>query len=442
MFQAPKPASPGGRHPDTTPFLFDHWGIAAEVMRMGENSIRILLVEDDSDDALLLQRTLNEGPRGQFDLVCVERLASAIKAQHEQAFDAVLLDLSLPDSRGLETFLQFHDHAPTVPVVVLTGLDDETVAIAAGKKGAQEYLVKGQFNRGLLVRAIRYAIERQRAETELANYARQLRLKNEQMQADLDLAREVQLALLPQHFPSFPHGTPPGESALSFCGRYEPATTLGGDYYDVFALSDSTAGVLICDVMGHGVRAGLLTAMIRALMEELTAPANGVASDPGRLLTQINRGLTVILEQARTTLFVTAFYLVADTARGQFHYANAGHPNPLHVRRDRNSVEPIGGTCNPGPALGLVGDAVYETFHQPMAPGDLAILFTDGLFEVEGTSGEIYGEKRLLEAVRQQLRSPVEDLFDALIAEARQFSQQRDLADDVCLVGVEVARVG
>ena len=61
---------------------------------------------------------------------------------------------------------------------------------------------------------------------------------------------------------------------------------------------------------------------------------------------------------------------------------------------------------------------------------------------MEGTSGEIYGEKRLLEAVRQQLRSPVEDLFDALIAEARQFSQQRDLADDVCLVGVEVARVG
>ncbi len=354
----------------------------------------------------------------------------------------VLLDLSLPDSRGLATFRDLHGQVPDVPVVVLTGLDDETTAITAAKEGAQDYLVKGQFNRGLLVRAMRYAIERKRVEMELANYARQLRLKNKQMQADLDLACEVQMALLPQRFPTFPSGVAPKDSALTFCGRYKPAATLGGDYYDVFALSDSTAGVLICDVMGHGVRAGLLAAMIRALMEELTAPTNNVAADPGRLLTQINRGLTVILKQTGTTLFVTAFYLVADVARGQFRYANAGHPSPLHVRRNRNIVELVGADNQSGPALGLIEDAVFKTFEQPMAAGDLALLFTDGVFEVEGSSGEIYGEKRLLEAVQTRLQMPVNSLFDALLAEVREFSQQRELADDVCLVGMEVARVG
>ncbi|MCX6909534.1 MAG: response regulator, partial [Verrucomicrobia bacterium] len=221
---------------------------------MGDKPIHILLVEDNPDDATLLQITLNEGPRGQFELVHVERLEAALKRLKEQTFDLVLLDLSLPDSRGLETFRKLHHQSPGIPVVALTGLDDEMVAITAAKEGAQDYLVKGQFNRGLLVRAMRYAIERQRAETELANYARQLRLKNEQMQADLDLAREVQMAMLPQQFPTFPPGVAPKESALAFCGHYEPAASLGGDYYDVFALSETAAGVLVCDVMGHGVR--------------------------------------------------------------------------------------------------------------------------------------------------------------------------------------------
>ena len=407
---------------------------------MGDNPIRILLVEDNSDDALLLRRTLDEGPRGQFELVHAERLDAALKALHGQIFDVALLDLHLPDSGGVETFLQFHRHAPAIPVVMLTGLDDETAALTVAKEGAQDYLVKGQFNRSLLVRAIRYAIERNRLERDLANHARQLRLKNDQMQADLDLAREVQMALLPQKFPTFPPGVAPGDSALSFYGRYEPAATLGGDYYDVFALSDSAAGVLVCDVMGHGVRAGLLTAMIRALMGELIAPASGVATDPGRLLAQINRGLTVILKQAGTSLFVTAFYLVADVAHGRFRCANAGHPSPLHVRRSRNTVELVGEDRKPGPALGLFDNAVFDTFEQPMTAGDLVMLFTDGLFEVSGPSGELYGEKRLLEAVRQHLQLPTDGLFDTLLTEVRQFSHPRELTDDMCLVGMEVAR--
>jgi sigma-B regulation protein RsbU (phosphoserine phosphatase) len=409
---------------------------------MGEKVIRILLVEDNEDDALLLRRTLVDGQRGQFELEHVERLDPALKRLGEAAFDVVLLDLSLPDSRGLGTFRRLHDQTPAVPVVVLTGLDDETTAITAAKEGAQDYLVKGQFNRGLLVRAMRYAIERKRAELELANYAKQLRLKNEQMQAELDLAREVQMALLPQQFPTFPPGVAAKDSALRFCGHYEPAASLGGDYYDVFALSETAAGVLICDVMGHGVRAGLLTAMIRALMEELTSFASGDAANPGQLLTQINRGLTVILKQARNTVFVTAFYLVADVARGRFRYANAGHPSPLLARRSRNCVEAVGDANKPGPALGLFEDAVFETFEDLMAPDDLAVLFTDGIFEVQNSRGEIYGEKRLCEAVQKNLRLPASSLFAALLADVREFSQQQELADDVCLVGMEVARVG
>jgi phosphoserine phosphatase RsbU/P len=409
---------------------------------MGDNPIRILIVEDNNDDAVLLQHSLNEGPRGQFELTHVEQFGAALKALRDRTFDVALLDLHLPDSQGVDTFLQFHRHAPMIPVVVLTGLDDETAAITAAKEGAQDYLVKGQFNRNLLVRAIRYAIERKRTEREMANYARQLRLKNEQMEADLELAREVQMALLPQKYPMFPHNAAPADSKLSFCGRYQPATTLGGDFYDVFAMSDSAAGVLVCDVMGHGVRAGLLTAMIRALMGELTTPDSGVATDPGRLLAQINRGLTGILKQAGTSLFVTAFYMVADVARGRYRCASAGHPCPLHVRRARQTVESVGMDYKPGPALGLFDNAAFDSFEQTMDAGDLVMLFTDGLFEVAGPSGELYGEKRLLDMVQHHFQLPTNSLFDTLLAEVRKFSHPRDLADDICLVGMDVTRIG
>ena len=103
---------------------------------MGDNPIRILVVEDNSDDALLLRDLLGGGSRGQFELVHAERLDTALKTLHGQTFDVALLDLHLPDSGGVETFLQFHRHAPAIPVVMLTGWDDETTAVTAAKEGA------------------------------------------------------------------------------------------------------------------------------------------------------------------------------------------------------------------------------------------------------------------------------------------------------------------
>lgn len=130
---------------------------------MGNDAVRVLLVEDDPDDVLLLREMLDEVRTAEFVLTQVGSLEQALATAASQRFDVLLLDLSLPDSRGLETFTRVHEQLPEMPVVVLTGLDDETMAAAAVHGGAQDYLVKGQVNATLLVRSIRYAIERQRA---------------------------------------------------------------------------------------------------------------------------------------------------------------------------------------------------------------------------------------------------------------------------------------
>jgi signal transduction histidine kinase len=131
-------------------------------------AIRILLVEDNPGDARLIRETLRDAGSLHFDLRHADRLAAALPILAARAADVVLLDLSLPDAHGLETVTRVLETAPEVAIVVLTGLDDETVAIRAVKAGAQDYLVKGHVEPATLARALRYALERKRLEGERA----------------------------------------------------------------------------------------------------------------------------------------------------------------------------------------------------------------------------------------------------------------------------------
>ncbi|MBE9202098.1 MULTISPECIES: response regulator [unclassified Nodularia (in: cyanobacteria)] len=147
---------------------------------MAGKSIKVLLVEDNPGDVLLLQELLQEVTTAQVELQPFEQLFEALDCIARDSFDVILLDLSLPDSQGLDTFISMAHHAKATPIIVLTGLDDETLALRAMQSGAQDYLVKGQVTGDLLVRSMRYAIERQRSENALRQSEERFRvaLKN------------------------------------------------------------------------------------------------------------------------------------------------------------------------------------------------------------------------------------------------------------------------
>ncbi len=134
---------------------------------MGNISLQILFVEDNPTDVFLLAETLEEVRTSQFGLTHVKRLDEALALLQDKSFDVVLLDLGLPDSQGLETFSRMQREHPTVPILILSGLDDDTLAVRAVQDGAQDFLVKGNINGGVLTRTIRYAIERKRSEQKL-----------------------------------------------------------------------------------------------------------------------------------------------------------------------------------------------------------------------------------------------------------------------------------
>jgi phosphoserine phosphatase RsbU/P len=273
-----------------------------------------------------------------------------------------------------------------------------------------------------------------RTTAELSRSREELRAKNQLMEDNLRMAREIQLTMLPQQYPVFPKNVPPEQSAFQFAHRYQPAEAVSGDFFSVTQISDTEVGVLICDVTGHGVRAALVTAMIRALAEELKP----LARESGYFLRKLNSDLSNILKSTGSPMLTTAFYLVANSQTGVVRFANAGHPKPLLLRRSQNRIETLANLCGHGqPALGLLEEPPYETSEITLARGDFVMLFTDGLYEVQGANEELYSQQRLLLDVQNLLAKPGAQLFDELLETIRAFSIDHEFEDDVCLVGME-----
>ena len=277
------------------------------------------------------------------------------------------------------------------------------------------------------------------AEEKLAEYTQQLEQKNKQTAEELKMARELQLAMLPHEFPCVPRHKPREESDLEFFSFFFPSGAVSGDFFDVMPLSDTTVGLFICDVMGHDVRAALVTAMMRALVVDLSA----TTTEPGELLAQINREVAGVFKQTDSTMYATAFYLIADVARAELRYASAAHPEPILLHRQRGTAEWLGNGPGQkkGPALGLFAEGQFPTHRCPMEVGDLIALFTDGLIEAEGANNESFSAERLLAAVDQRAKLPTNELFAGLLDEIKHFSASSEFEDDVCVVGMEVKRL-
>jgi serine phosphatase RsbU (regulator of sigma subunit) len=269
---------------------------------------------------------------------------------------------------------------------------------------------------------------------ELEERDRVIRHKNEQMETDLRMATELQQALMPNAYPSFPSESK-GVTALRFYHRYLPASMMGGDFIHIARLSDDAAGICVCDVMGHGVRAALITAMLRALIETHAVDA----ADPGRFLTALNSEFTRILKQTGTLVFATVLYCVINIRERDARFARAGHPAPLHVRRTTGEVGAVAsGEGSSGPAMGLIPNAQFKTSEAKLSPGDFLLFFTDGIIEMEDKGDRDFGIEGLQQSIRSNVHQPTESLLEAIISDVYNFAGSRVLTDDACLVVAEL----
>ncbi len=210
---------------------------------------------------------------------------------------------------------------------------------------------------------------------------------------------------------------------------------MAGDFYEVFPISDTKAGVLICDVMGHGVRAALVVAMLRGLIEK----ESDSASSPEWFLYGLNDSLVNIFSHAGIQMFATALYLIIDVEEDTLEFATAGHPMPILVKggvASKLSSEKI----VRGPALGLVPEAPYGADKIQLSSIDQIVLFTDGIYEIENEAGEEFGMERMLKALSSETKNGGSDSLDRLLSAGSKHAATDNFGDDVCMLAIDIER--
>jgi phosphoserine phosphatase len=350
----------------------------------------------------------------QFELDVAPNLSAALERLTQGHTDVVLLDLHLPDSRGLNTFLRVQRRAPHVPVVVMTGFNDEVLAVKAVQEGAEDYLVKGYVNPSLLARSLRYAIERTRRRL----VERAVRENAEKLQA----ARLIQQRLFPQQAARLP--------GLDLAGASYPAEATGGDYYDYFRTQDGGLALGIGDVTGHGLGPSLLSASLRAYLRALAAAGGDVA----HVLTLVNRLLYADLGDDR---FVTLFFGRLDLVTRTLTYVSAGHP-PGYVLDASGRVKlRLESTALP---LAVAPEATYAgtAARAQLDQGDLLLLLTDGVLEERSPDRLPFGGERALGIVRHYWSDPARLIVENLYNAVRAFSQNLPQVDDITAMVVKV----
>jgi serine phosphatase RsbU (regulator of sigma subunit) len=378
----------------------------------------VLLIEDDDGDALLVEELLLDAGEP-FILRRARSLAEARRSLGEAA--CVLLDLGLPDSRGLQGVRFLRETAPELAVVVLTGLADEHMGEEAVGAGAQDYLVKGQVDGFLLQRVVRYAVERNRAE----ETQRQLH------EARLYAAENARLerGLLPSPLLT--------DQRLAVAARYRSGgqqMLLGGDFYDVVEAPDGWVHAIVGDVCGRGPDEAALGVCLRVAWRTMILA--------GRPVDETLSAVQQVLEHERhhDRLFATLCMLsvAPDRATGRLHLA--GHPQPVLITADsaRELQAPV--SLPPG----ISSATEWPSGAVELGPSWSVLMYTDGLIEGKiGSGPDRLGSDGLIRLIEKERarsselqvsdRQSNEQLIDAVITQARELNGG-DLDDDLAVL--------
>lgn len=266
----------------------------------------------------------------------------------------------------------------------------------------------------------------------LSNVASELQRRNAEYEKELELARQVQQAVLLKNPKPFPAEGVESKFRAEFSMHYEPDSEMAGDFYEVFEINETQTGILICDVMGHGVRAALVVAMLRGLIEK----ESDSAAQPEWFLYGLNDSLAKIFTRANIQMFATALYVVVDAEKGTLSYASAGHPMPI-ITKNGVSSKLRSDKIVRGPALGLMAEAPYGSDIVDLAEIDQMVLYTDGIYEVADAAGEELGLDALITALNDRQPQYSRESLACILRTAIDHSENRGYGDDVCLLGID-----
>jgi phosphoserine phosphatase RsbU/P len=379
----------------------------------GEEEKKLLLVVDDNPSHIHVVHSIL---KDDYKIRIATTGAKALDlAKVKPLPNLILLDVMMQDIDGYEVcrHLKAGPETRDIPVIFLTlkmEVGDETRGFEVG---AVDYIHK-PFSAPIVKARVRtHLLLREAHET----LARQLIAINN----ELEMARQIQLAILPKETPKIP--------GLDTAARYIPMSSVAGDFYDFIAVDKKHLGVLIADVFGHG----LPSALIASMLQSAFAAQSAHASDPVRVLSALNRAL---FGKFRSH-FVTAAYIFLDLENSVVSYAGAGHPPLLLWRKNSGSVAEV---LENGIFLGPFHDSSYSAVPLSLEAGDRIILYTDGIVEARNSSGEEFGMDRFKGMVEENHALPADRFADAVLDRVAHWSEKisgPSQSDDITLLAID-----
>ncbi|MCI0330498.1 MAG: SpoIIE family protein phosphatase [candidate division Zixibacteria bacterium] len=367
---------------------------------------RILIVEDDAAIRKGLAAALQEE---QYEVLTARDGEEGYETARREKPDAIILDLMLPKKNGQDVCRDLRKEGDNVPILMLTAHSRASDIAGGLELGADDYLTKPFDVRVFLAKIkvlLKHKVELQKAAD-----------RAERLSGDMEEARRIQESLFPKKLPA--------TSGWEFAGLCRPARSVGGDYYDIFEVAPGKVLFALGDVSGKGLGPSLLMSSVHTAIRTRAASAWG---EPLKLITELNRHL---LASTPPETFVTLFLGVLDLSSGRLLYVNCAHPPPILMRSE--SWEPARLTEG-GLILGILEGHEYRQGDYRINPGDVLVLFSDGVTEAANRQDEMFEEKGLLSLLDKVRGLEAGAVLERTLAAVDGFAAQAEQADDISLV--------
>lgn len=398
---------------------------------------QVLVVSQEPADLGALAEQLGEE---QYQFARAESVEEGLDVIIEQPPDLVLLDLDAPGAdrgnvcRGLRTRADMQ----AIPIVLIVD-DEEEITEDLLEMGADGFIER-PFRSVRLRSRVRTLLRMKEWHEKVAEQNRELlevnaRLdsinqelmsRNRELEQSMEMARRLQDALLPQKYPRV--------SNIGFSHMYSPAEAVGGDVFHIAGLDEDRAGIFLVDVSGHGIRAALITSIVKAVIDYI----DFTDKSPTDVLKDFNSRFRSVLGPLAPQIYATGVIMMFNGPERIVSLANAGHPCPLLINKDEMTADRIMGLEDAGPALGFVPDPQYPSYERELDTGDIVLSFTDGIYEVTNDEGQMFGLERMQDLVSANTHLIPRDLIQKIVTETEDFMTAPRRPDDVCIVAVEI----
>jgi sigma-B regulation protein RsbU (phosphoserine phosphatase) len=388
-------------------------GAELRTLRTMEDKKLLLVVDNDPAYIRLAKLILG----GEYKILSATSGANALLLLRSAPMpDLILLDVSMPEMDGYEVCRKLKAIPETreIPVIFLTGQTDEADETQGFEVGAVDYIHK----------PLCPAVVKARVQTHimLCEARKQLARQLLAVNIELEMAREIQLSILP--------GGTPRIEGLDIAARYIPMSAVAGDFYDFILVDEKHLGVLIADVSGHGLPAALIASMLKVALSAQIPHA----CDPARVLAGLNQSLYGKFRPH----YVTVAYLFVDLEKNVVSHAGAGHPPVLLWRKREGMVREL---MENGLFLGPFAEATFSSIQVPLEAGDRLFLYTDGILEFRSPAGEAFGRDRLRQFIEANHTLSAEHLLETLISQLWRWAEQAPgtaQIDDITLIAIDI----